>query len=64
MVETEPLVKYCPLHEAMYGTRKIDERTLRKSMEMKISGMGFYCRNRAFEAQPVVAYGASEMMQV
>jgi len=48
----------------MYGTRKIDERTLRKSMEMKISGIGFYCRNRAFEAQPVVAYGASEMMQV
>ncbi len=63
-VLSEPTVEYCPLHETMYGTKKIDSETVRKSVEMKIAGFGFCCQNRVFDAEPVVAYGASEMMCV
>lgn len=61
---TEPLVDYCPLHESLYGTRHVDKESVRKSVEMKIAGHGFCCRGRAFNSEPLVAYGASEMMQV
>jgi len=63
-VLTEPTVEYCPLHESLYGTKHIDKESVRRSVEKKISGHGFCCQNRAFDAEPVVAYGASEMMQV
>jgi putative methanogenesis marker protein 8 len=63
-VLTEPLVEYCPLHEALYGTKRIDAEAVRKSVEMKIAGFGFCCANRLFDAEPIVAYGASEMMRV
>jgi putative methanogenesis marker protein 8 len=63
-VLTEPLVDHCPLHEAMYGTKHIDREAVRKSVEMKIAGYGFCCKNRTFDAESVVAYGASEMMHV
>ncbi|MCS7124970.1 MAG: DUF2099 family protein [Candidatus Bathyarchaeota archaeon] len=63
-VLTEPLIEYCPLHEALYGTKQIDREAVRKSVEMKIAGFGFCCAHRLFDAEPVVAYGASEMMQV
>jgi len=63
-VLTEPLVAYCPLHEAMYGTKRIDREAVRKSVEMKIAGHGFCCANRTLDAESVVAYGASEMMRV
>jgi putative methanogenesis marker protein 8 len=52
------------LHEALYGTKKIDVETVRKSVAMKIAGFGFCCANRLFDAEPIVAYGASEMMRV
>ena len=61
---TEPTVEYCPLHEALYGTKKIDGKAVRKTVEMKIAGFGFCCANRLFDAEPIVAYGASEMMRV
>lgn len=61
---TEPTVEYCPLHEALYGTKQIDVETVRKSVAMKIAGFGFCCANRNFDAEPIVAYGASEMMRV
>ena len=61
---TEPTVEYCPLHEALYGTKKIDVEAVRKTVEMKIAGFGFCCANRLFDAEPIVAYGASEMMRV
>ena len=61
---TEPTVEYCPLHEALYGTKKIDVEAVRKTVEMKIAGFGFCCANRDFDAEPIVAYGASEMMRV
>ena len=63
-VLSEPTVEYCPLHETMYGTKKIDSETVQKTVEMKIAGFGFCCQNRVFDAEPVVAYGASEMMRV
>ena len=63
-VLTEPTVEYCPLHEALYGTKQIDVEAVRKTVEMKIAGSGFCCGNRCFDAESIVAYGASEMMRV
>lgn len=63
-VLTEPTVDYCPLHESLYGTKKIDAESVRKSVEKKVAGFGFCCGDRAFACEPIVAYGASEMMQV
>lgn len=62
-VLSEPLIEYCPLHEALYGAKKIDVEAVRRSVELKIAGFGFCCANRLFNAEPIVAYGASEMMQ-
>lgn len=62
-VLSEPMVEYCPLHNALYGTEKIDAEAVRKSVEKKIAGFGFCCENRVFNAEPIVAYGASEMMR-
>jgi putative methanogenesis marker protein 8 len=61
---SEPLIEYCPLHEALYGTKKIDVDAVRKTVKMKVAGFGFCCANRLFDSESVVAYGASEMMQV
>jgi putative methanogenesis marker protein 8 len=63
-VLTEPLVKHCPLHRYLYGIKRIDRESVRRSVECKISGFGFCCGSRAFNGEPVVAYGASEMMRV
>jgi len=63
-VLSEPLVEHCPLHEALYGTKHIDVEAVRKSVKTKIAGFGFCCRNRVFDAESIVAYGASEMMRV
>lgn len=62
-VLTEPLVEHCPLHEVLYGTKHIDAKAVRKTLKMKIANFRFCCGNRAFDAEPVVAYGASEMMR-
>jgi putative methanogenesis marker protein 8 len=63
-VLSQPAIKYCPLHEALYGSKKIDAQTVQNSLKKKIKRFGFCCRNRCFEADPTVAYGASEMMSV
>lgn len=63
-VLTEPTVEYCPLHEALYGTKKINAETVRKSVEKKIAGYGFCCAQRVFDSQSIVAYGASEMIKI
>jgi putative methanogenesis marker protein 8 len=63
-VLTEPLIEYCPLHETLYGTKRIDAEAVRKTVEMKVAGFGFCCANRLFDSESVVAYGASEMMRV
>jgi putative methanogenesis marker protein 8 len=64
LVLTHPTVEYCPLHEALYGTKKIDDEAVQKTVEMKVINSRFCCANRDFDAEPVVAYGASEMMRV
>jgi putative methanogenesis marker protein 8 len=63
-VLSKPTVAYCPLHEALYGSKKVDSEAVRKSVEMKIASFGFCCGSRVFEDEPIVAYGASEMMRV
>ncbi len=63
-VLTAPTVEYCPLHEELYGTKKISKEAVRRSVEAKIDKSGFCCKKRAFDSEPVVAYGASEMMRV
>ncbi|MBX5328849.1 MAG: DUF2099 family protein [Candidatus Bathyarchaeota archaeon] len=63
-VLTEPTVEYCPLHEALYGSRTIDLKSVQKSVEKKIADYGFCCARRVFDSESVVAYGASEMMKV
>jgi putative methanogenesis marker protein 8 len=63
-VLTEPVVTYCPLHESLYGTKKVDAQAVKKSVEIKIEKFGFCCRCRDFSLDPIVAYGASEMMSV
>lgn len=63
-VLSEPLVEYCPLHEDLYGIKHIDAKAVYNTVNMKISSFGLCCRNRAFKAKPVVAYGASEMIRV
>ena len=63
-VLSEPLVEYCPLHKSLYGTKRIDRESVRRSVESKISGFGFCCGSRVFNAEPIVAYGASEMIRV
>jgi putative methanogenesis marker protein 8 len=63
-VLTEPVVKFCPLHASLYGSKKINADTVKGSVERKIHGYGFCCRNRRFDDDPMVAYGASEMMSV
>lgn len=63
-VLSEPLVECCSLHEVLYGTKHIDAEAVRKTVEMKIADFCFCCGDRVFKAEPVVAYGASEMMRV
>jgi len=60
----EPLIEYCPLHEILYGTKQIDAEAVRRSVETKVANFGFCSAHRVFSAEPVVAYGASEIMQV
>lgn len=62
-VLTEPTVEYCPLHEVMHGSKMITAETVRRDVETKIQTFGFCCRNRCFSSEPIVAYGASEMMR-
>ena len=63
-VLSEPRLVYCPLHEALYGTKTIDKATVKKSVEAKISGFGLCCESRIFDDNLVVPYGASEILSV
>ena len=63
-VLSKPRIVYCPLHEALYGTKTIDENAVKKSVEMKIANFGFCCENRVFRDDMVVPYGSSEIIRV
>jgi len=61
-VKSRPVVANCPLHESMYGVKEISTQTVQASVEGKVCEFGFCCKTRRFNADPIVAYGASEMM--
>lgn len=52
------------MHETLYGTKRIDAQTVQNCVGKKVQGFGFCCRDRCFDTDPMVAYGASEMMNV
>ncbi|MHA1379677.1 MAG: methanogenesis marker 8 protein [Candidatus Helarchaeota archaeon] len=61
-VENDPLIKYCPLHEMMLGTKYHTKETIKKHMENKIKSVTHLCSpNRILVAKiDGVGYGASE----
>ncbi len=61
-VLTEPRVTYCPLHEALHGTKDFDKESVKRSVEMRIKDLGFCCRDRVFDDSLVVSYGSSEII--
>ena len=63
-VLTKPRVIYCPLHEALYGTKRIDEEAVKQSIQIKIRNFGFCCENRIFDDSMLVPYGSSEIIRV
>jgi len=63
-VVSEPRIVHCPLHESLYGFKKIDREAVKKTVEAKMRLHGLCCQNRTFEDSLVVAYGASEMIKV
>jgi len=63
-VLTEPRITYCPLHEAIYGTKNLDREAVKRTVEMKVKGLGFCCEDRIFDESSVVPYGSSEIISV
>ena len=63
-VLTKPRIIHCPLHEALYGTKRIDKEAVKRSIQMKIESFGFCCENRVFDDSMVVPYGSSEIIRV
>jgi len=63
-VLTEPRITYCPLHEAVYGTKTLDKEAVKRTVEIKIKDLGFCCENRLFDESSVVPYGSSEIISV
>jgi len=61
---TEPRISYCPLHEAIYGTKALDREGVKRTAEIKIKDLGFCCENRIFDESSVVPYGSSEIISV
>jgi len=60
----EPLVKWCPLHERMYGKGTLHSKEfIRKHVERKISSQGMFTVRRVVESTlGLVPFGASEML--
>ncbi len=61
-VENDPLIKFCPLHEFMGGTKHHTRETVKKHLERKIKNMFHLCSpNRVLTINfDGVGYGASE----
>lgn len=61
-VETEPLIKYCPLHERMLGTTYHTKETVKKHLENKIRSISRLCSPNRILVSKVfgVGLGASE----
>lgn len=63
-VLTKPRTIYCPLHEMLYGTKQIDEKAVKHTVQLKIGKFGFCCENRIFDDTMIVPYGSSEIIRV
>jgi len=63
-VLTEPRISYCPLHQAIYGTKTLDREAVKRTAEIKIKDLGFCCEDRIFDESSVVPYGSSEIISV
>lgn len=61
-VENEPLVKFCPLHEFMLGTKYHTKETIKKHLETKIKSVSHLCSPNRILISRVdgVGLGASE----
>lgn len=61
---TEPKVKWCPLHDLMYGREVIHTKEFIKDhVRMKIQKVGMFTENRIVESEEdLVPFGASEML--
>ncbi len=60
----EPLVRWCPLHERMYGKGTTHSKDfIKKHVEGKISSVGMFTDERIVESdEDLVPFGASEML--
>ncbi len=63
-VLTEPKITYCPLHESLYGIKKLDKTAVKRSVKLKAKKSGFCCEHRIFDDSMVVPYGSTEVMSV
>jgi hypothetical protein len=45
-VLSEPRVRYCPLHESLYGIREIDRASVQRALQEKIKTLDFCCERR------------------
>ena len=61
---TDPRIIHCPLHESLYGFKKINKEAVKKTVEAKMRLHGFCCQNRTFDDSLVVTYGASEIIKI
>ena len=58
----EPATKRCPLSESLYGYPSIDREIVKKIVLKRIEKRGFASKNREFISEPLVPFGASEIM--
>ncbi len=64
-VESEPKVKYCPIHEKIRDKGKITEETVKDSIEWRMDIWGLFKPERKIKVDPdktAVSFGASEIL--
>ena len=58
----EPKLKYCPMFNKLLKLEKIDEETVRKNIEYRISSFGLGTEDRVVRAGDCVTFGVSEIL--
>ncbi len=58
----EPRTKRCPLSTNLYGYETIDKETVKNIVTRRIEKRGFASKNRVFITEPLVPFGASEII--
>ncbi len=59
---SEPKLKYCPLFNKLLKLETIDEESVRKNIEYRISSFGLGTENRVLRAGDCVTFGVSEIL--